>query len=986
MRINTINATYSLFVNTTTASYTGVGYYQGNIYYPFFNTVGLYQKSITSTDPTTPGKVIYSPGLYICGMVFGNNYVLTAEYSTTNFNLINLTDGTLQTTYTGTSVGSGKYAISDYQGNIYVVKSSTTQVYRLPTPALLIPPPPPPPPPSNSVSINEANTMVVASGNLRVSIVDPSNTLANGVYYEYSVNGNGYVNTNVFAGTSPNTLYVLSSDISNTVLIRAKNVSGNSTPISVPSNLSIIYQRPRAPPTPTFTIVGSGNVQVSINESTTTPAPYYYLNNVSYYLYAYNTFGGTNLSGNTSTLIYNQPVGVLSNTNSTYSSVVSYVNTGLNANTYTMYVVARNTVGNSTPVFANVSVYTSSITNIAFDTGNTSIVAAGNLKVTINDPSNNPRNGIYYFYSVNAGATYANSNVPNNVSGKTSYTFFIPYNATDIQTIYVRAQNPFGNSNIIGVNIHSPFNSALYTTTNRFFIDNSTNYNFVATGFANKTYSVYLKSKNAIGYSANSVPNSVTVYLSPIASVQFDAGNTRTVASGNLQVRITDLSNTSLNGVYYWYSLNNNVDASFANTFVRANVSPYTFFIPSITDISNTIYVRASNQVGNSSPAANLQVIVYQTPTVPGQIQFQLVNSGNVQVTITETSPIPYYYLNNVSYYLYAYNTFGGTNLSGNTSLAVYNRSVGILSNTNSTYNSVVSYVNTGLNANTYTMYVVARNSVGNTTPFSANIVVYTTPDFPPKFDTGNTLSATSGNLTVAFTDPSNNNRNAISYWYYVLDPSGTNNSGNLAYYSNSSTMLTTGAQQSFSVNGAGYINKTYTVYLRSVNSVGVSTASFANVLVYTVPTDIFIDTANIQIVASGNLRVRLVDQSNGTNNGVYYQYSVIGVNGNAYTNANAQGIGSSNIYQFYINVANTDNYTINVIAKNTVGTSNANTFTTKIYTLPNAPLIDQPNTLSKTSGNLSVSFNDTTNVVINEVGYSYYLHDYDPSIQLYYV
>jgi hypothetical protein len=283
-------------------------------------------------------------------------------------------------------------------------------------------------------------------------------------------------------------------------------------------------------------------------------------------------------------------------------------------------------------------------------------------------------------------------------------------------------------------------------------------------------------------------------------------------------------------------------------------------------------------------------------------------------------------------------------------------------------------------------MYVIATNPFGNSNPVSANISVYTTPDFPPKFDTGNTISATAGNLTVSFTDLSNNTRNAIWYWYYVYDPSGTNNSGNLSVYSNTNLTLTTGAQQSFSLNGYGFINKTYTVYLRSVNPVGNSVASFANVLVYTVPTDISIDTANVKTVASGNLQVVFVDPYNGTNNGVYYQYSINGMNGNTYANSNAFSIGIPNNYQFNINGLNPNIYTINVIAKNTVGISNANTFTTKVYTLPNAPIIDQSNTLSKTSGNLSISFNDTTNVAINEIRYSYYLHDYDPSIQLYYV
>ena len=259
------------------------------------------------------------------------------------------------------------------------------------------------------------------------------------------------------------------------------------------------------------------------------------------------------------------------------------------------------------------------------------------------------------------------------------------------------------------------------------------------------------------------VPPSPTVYI--------DAGNTLTVASGNLQVRITDLSNTSLNGVYFYYALNNNVDASFANTFVRANVSPYTFWIPSITDISNTLYVRAQNTAGNSSPAANLQVIVYQTPRVPPSVSFTLVGSGNVKVSINELAqqPSPYYYLNKVSYYLYAYNTLDGINLSGNTSTLIYNRPIGVLSNTNSTYGNIVTYVNTGLSANTYTMYVIARNDFGNSNPVSANIAVLFTPS-PPTIDQTNTKSVTSGNLNVAFTDTFNNGNNQVEYTYFMYD------------------------------------------------------------------------------------------------------------------------------------------------------------------------------------------------------------------------
>ena len=993
--------------------------------------------------------------------------------------------------------------------------------------------------PIASVSIDTNNTKTVASGNLQVSIIDLSNTSLNGVYYYYALNSfadTSFANTFVSAGTSPYTFFVPSiTDISNTIYVRASNTIGDSSPAA---NLQVIvYKTPRTPPQVSFQLVSSGNVQVTIIESTSTPDNYYYLNNVSYYLYVYNTtVGGTNLSGNTSTLVYSKPVGILSNTNSSYENIVSYVNTGLNANTYTMYVIAKNPFGNSGPISGNITVYTtpdfppkidlgntlsatsgnltvsftdlsnnpmnaisywyyvydpsgtnqsgnisyyanskttlttgaqqsfpltgfinktytlyllsrnavgnsvSTSTNITvytvptdilIDAANVKTVASGNLQVVLVDPLNGTNNGVYYQYSING----INSNTYSNASafsiGSNAYQFYISGLTNATYTINVIAKNTVGNSaantfsktvfitpqyppvidsaNTISrtsgnltVSFLDTSNSYLndisygyylydisaagtnnsnvpsaYTSTTKKLLNGTTQYSFQITNLVNKVYALYFISQNSVGYSSNSAPYNVTVFTSPLSTVSIDANNTKTVASGNLQVSIIDLSNTSLNGVYYQYALNSFADASFANTFVRAGTSPYTFFVPSITDISNTIYVRASNTIGNSSPAANLQVIVYKTPRTPPQVSFQLVSSGNVQVTINESisTPISYYYLNNVSYYLYVYNTtVGGTNLSGNTSTLVYSKPVGILSNTNSSYGNVVSYVNTGLNANTYTMYVIAKNPFGNSDPISSNITVYTTPDFPPKIDIGNTLSATSGNLTVSFTDPSNNPRNAISYWYYVYDPSGTNQSGNISYYANSRTTLTNGTQQSFSLYG--FVNKTYTLYLLSKNVVGNSVSTSTNVTVYTVPTDILIDAANVKTVASGNLQVVLVDPSNGTNNGVYYQYSVIGINGNAYTNANAFSIGS-NTYQFYIPGLTNATYTINVIAKNTVGNSAANTFSKTVFITPQyPPVIDSANTISSTSGNLTVSFLDTFNSYLNDISYSYYLYD----------
>ena len=419
--------------------------------------------------------------------VYDNPYAIPKNVTTTGTNAG--TYNTIQWVYDGVVLNGYLYMAQSSDPSTEGINAlSTVTKVVLTTPAQ---------PPSDTVSLNQSNTMVVASGNLRVSIFDPTNTLAGGVYYEYALNGGGYINSNVFAGTSPNTFYVLSADISNTIIIRANNAAGNSTPFSIPSNYSIIYQTPRAPPTPSFSLVGSGNVMVVIKES---PSPnYYYLNNVSYYLYAYNTFDGTNLSGNTSLLVYNKPIGILSNTNSTYGNVVSYINTGLSANTYTMYVIARNAVGNSSPVYANITVYTTPLAP-TIDGGNTKSTTSGNLTITINDTVNTSLNGIYYLYSTD-GITYGNSRV---------------FRGANIKTVFT---------------ISDTGNSKIPLTAN--------------------TYTLYVAAANSVGNSTTSV-SPVYVYTTPFYP-SIDITYTKCETSGNLTIRFTDDVNTSVNSIEYLY-------------------------------------------------------------------------------------------------------------------------------------------------------------------------------------------------------------------------------------------------------------------------------------------------------------------------------------------------------------------------------------------------------------------------------------------------
>jgi hypothetical protein len=664
---------------------------------------------------------------------------------------------------------------------------------------------------------------------------------------------------------------------------------------------------------------------------------------------------------------------------------------------------------------------------IVYDKGNTFTVGFGNLQVSFTDASNSTNNP-YYQYSITGfnGNVFANASVFS--SGTNAFRYYITGLSalTDISySLNMIAKNSFGNSTIQSTSViiqttptaitNSTISSSSIgninvsvteTTPSTYYYLNNVSYwyylyttgtnqssniaaysqgatmnasyttNFVIQNLPSNAYRVYLIAKNSVGNTiSNAFSANVSVYTIPSPNLYIDAGNTRTVASGNLQVRIIDLSNELINNVYYYYALNNNVDASFANTFVRANVSPYTFWIPSITDISNTLYVRAQNPLGNSFPAANLQVTVYQTPRAPPQVSFTSVGSGNVQVSINElaSQPVPYYYLNNVSYYLYAYNNATGTNLSGNTSLLVYNIPVGILSNTNTTYGNIVSYVNTGLNANTYTMYVIARNTVGNSNPISANIAVLFTPS-APSIDAVNTISLSSGNLTISINDTVNTNNQV--YYLYSLD--GIN-------YGNSRAFRGGNTRTVFTVSDTGNAQIpltaiTYTLYIKASNSIGNSTPTTAPVIVYTTPQSPTIDVSNTQSLTSGNLTVYVNDTVNSLTNGIYYLYSMDGI---TYGNSGVPKTGNTANFT----ISNTGNaqvpltsktYTLYIAASNPVGNSISNPATEieSVYTIPSPPTIDQTNTKSLTSGNLNVAFTDTFNNGNNQVEYTYFMYD----------
>lgn len=327
---------------------------------------------------------------------------------------------------------------------------------------------------------------------------------------------------------------------------------------------------------------------------------------------------------------------------------------------------------------------------------------------------------------------------------------------------------------------------------------------------------VYNGSLYIVNYYSASV-NKVTVptlyvNLAIPTNISIDTGNTYTVASGNVQVSIIDTSNSTSNAIFYWYSTDG------GNTYTQTTASPSgsaaittRFYITGLSFGQKTIYVIAKNTLGNSTPV-NTTVNVLVTPTAISNCSVSSIGSGNINVSITETSPPTNYYLNAVSYLYYLYTS--GTNQSANG--AAY--SVGAnLQSTSYTTNFVIQ----NQSANNYRVYLIAKNSVGNTvaSAFSANVTVLTTPVSPDSYSLAFDIS---NGISVSITDTQNVAKNQIYYYYYYyrVGDAAPNQSTDINMYSNSYVPLTSGTT-SYSFNIKGLEASYYNIYIAAKNSIG---------------------------------------------------------------------------------------------------------------------------------------------------------------------
>jgi hypothetical protein len=305
--------------------------------------------------------------------------------------------------------------------------------------------------------------------------------------------------------------------------------------------------------------------------------------------------------------------------------------------------------------------------------------------------------------------------------------------------------------------------------------------------------------------------NIVALPVQPSVITAFDPGNTVVVSSGNLKVSFIDTTNIASNNVYYYYSLDN-------TTFINSNIknngptqTNYSFYVNTST-IRGNIYIYAYN-VGGVSNTLSTPITVYITPNSLSNCYVSSVSSGNINVSITETSPSTYYYLNGVSYWYYLYTT--GTNQSSN--IVAYSQGASM----NSSYTT--NFVIQNLPANNYRVYLLAKNTVGNSAPFlstSANVAVFTVPLSPDSYSLSFDVNT---GITVSITDTRNTLINKVVYYYYYyyrVGDTAPNQSTDIAVYSNSYVPVVNG-QTSYSFTIKGLQPSYYNVYIAAKNSIG---------------------------------------------------------------------------------------------------------------------------------------------------------------------
>jgi hypothetical protein len=527
--------------------------------------------------------------------ILGASVVTAAERTTAVTNLISNVSINAATAVRLSAAASGKFGITNVPGAV------TTTPITIP------------------ITIPGAPTGLVATPSnqslfIAFSINSGGSAITN---YSYSMDGITYTAFSPAQTSSPVSITGLTNGTSYTVYLRATNAIGTgpaSASVTATANISV-------PGAPTDLVATGGNRTLSIAFS---------INNggsaITNYSYSITGVGGTYIAFS--------PAKTSSPVTITTTNGTTLLTNGTN---YTVYLKAINAIGTgaaSDPVIATPFTVPSNPIVLSVIPGDQS------LFINFSPTSNGGSPVTNYSYSITgSNGTYILLNTtssPFTITGLTNGTFY---------TIYLKAINAAGSSitptSTSGrpTTVASPPIDIVATPSNQSIIINFTAVNNSASAISNYsysidgttyiplnpvdasspvtipgltngiTYTVYLKSINAVGSSAASSP--VTATPAPLASAPTILSVTSTTSSFTSSYRISNLSinftTPANNGGTAITNYSYSIDGINYTAFSPAQTTtPLTISNLSIPVDSSSIYIRAINGFGQGDPSNQL--------------------------------------------------------------------------------------------------------------------------------------------------------------------------------------------------------------------------------------------------------------------------------------------------------------------------------------------------------------------------------------------
>ena len=243
----------------------------------------------------------------------------------------------------------------------------------------------------------------VTSTSIRITVTQtspPESYFAAGIgyyYYQYTTGPNNSgvdANYSTLIGMITDDTYpsiqstvTVSAGVRSTFYVKARTTIG--TPVystSISQSITTASSAPLSPNSVTVNQSGSNALAIVADASNTIT------NGITYWYYAYKT-GDVNNSGNIGSYTEGPAFTSASPTTITIPGFLA-------GSTYIIYVVARNILGDSTPVASPQITFQSVPLAPSIDTGNTKSTSSGTISVSLLDTNNIANNGVYYTYLV----------------------------------------------------------------------------------------------------------------------------------------------------------------------------------------------------------------------------------------------------------------------------------------------------------------------------------------------------------------------------------------------------------------------------------------------------------------------------------------------------------------------------------------------------------------------------------------------------------